>query len=123
VWEGDYVPILLGPEGPWDSTHRFGSLDNNQITWGSGNPIVLFWSDPLGGSSNDFDLIVLNSAASEIICYSLDIQSGNDDPIESVLGSCNVSGARLAVLRVAGAQSRFLHLNTNRGRLANATAG
>ena len=123
VWEGNYTPIFLSPGSAWDSINQFGGLDNNQITKGSGNPIVLFWSDPLDGSSNDFDLIVFNSAGSDIICSSLDVQNGNDDPIEIVPGSCNFPGARLAVLRVVGAQSRFLHLNTNRGRLANATTG
>src|SRR5262249_26455388 len=57
VWEGDFVDG--GPAGPPVTTvgslHNFGGQNFNVLTVASvSNPINLYWSDPLGGSSNDY---------------------------------------------------------------------
>src|SRR5262245_52708964 len=62
VWEGDFVDG--GPTGaplPAGSLHNFGGQNFNLLTVAVGNPITLYWSDPLGGSSNDYDLFLLNA--------------------------------------------------------------
>lgn len=84
TWEGDFKPIVSGSlmlhdwgGGPGDPTNRVTT---------AGARAVLQWSDPLGQSSNDYDLIVVNSAGTAIVDLSDDIQDGNDDALESVLG-------------------------------------
>jgi len=44
--------------------HNFGGQNFNLLTVANtgGAPITLYWSDPLGGSSNDYDLFRLNAA-------------------------------------------------------------
>src|SRR5262249_2798022 len=65
AWEGDFVdggataaPLPLG------RVHDFGGQNFNVLTLvnTSGAPISLYWSDPLGASSNDYDLFRLNAA-------------------------------------------------------------
>ena len=66
VWEGDYVMgSALTVEGETlGARHNFGSVDDVQ----EGNPVlgaffgtvVLQWSDPLGGSENDYDLFLVD---------------------------------------------------------------
>ena len=43
----------------------------------------LFWSDPLGGSANDYDLFIIDQT-NNIVRSSLDTQNGTQDPYESV---------------------------------------
>src|SRR5262245_35825629 len=66
VWEGNFVDG--GPAGPpvsaMGSLHNFGGQNFNILTVaaaGNNNPINLYWSDPLGGSSNDYDLFRLSA--------------------------------------------------------------
>ena len=127
VWEGDFlqgaatgVPI---PGGSAGSYHRFFTLgqDFNTLTAAVAAPISLHWSDPLGGSANDYDLFRLNAAGTVVAQSSTNIQNGNDDPYEQF--SHESSHPRLVIVKKTGAAGRFLHLNTNGGRLAAATAG
>ena len=87
---------------------------------GSG-PINLFWSDPLGASANDYDLFRLNSAGTTVIASSTNLQTGTQDPYESVQSDHTIP--RIVVVKKTGAAARFLHLNTNRGQLSTRTAG
>jgi len=45
---------------------------------------ILFWSDPLGASTNDYDLYVLNSSGTTIIASSLNTQTAVRIQYESV---------------------------------------
>jgi hypothetical protein len=76
--------------------------------------VSLQWSDPFGGSGNDYDLIVTD-ADFEIIAVSEDIQDGDDDPIEA-LSFQNTSGEaqliQVMVRRGATAEVRELELFT-----------
>jgi hypothetical protein len=47
-------------------------------------PINLFWSDPLGGSNNDYDLYVTNAAGTTLVAASTNGQSGTQDPAEQI---------------------------------------
>jgi len=44
--------------------------------------VVLQWSNPFGGASDDYDLYLVDPFTAEILDSSTDIQDGNDDPIE-----------------------------------------
>lgn len=127
AWEGNFVnggasaaPLPLGLE-----VHDFGSaaLFNTvtTTTTSTGAGTFLKWSDPLGGSSNDYDLYVLNAAGTSVVSAGTNLQTGTQDPMESVAQPA--TNTRLVIVRKAGAQDRFLHLNTNRGRLAISTSG
>src|SRR5262249_10697746 len=91
--------------------------------------INLYWSDPLGGSSNDYDLFLLNADGTAVIASSTNIQNGTQDPYEQISRDQDrgdppfPAGSRIVIVKKTGAADRFLHLNTNRGRLSIATAG
>jgi Subtilase family len=122
VWEGNFVdggptiaPLTVG------RIHNFGVQIFDVVTGASTRPTNLYWSDPLGGSSNDYDLFLLNAAGTAIIASSTNIQNGTQDPYEQI--GPPPAGSRIVIVKKTGAADRFLHLNTNRGRLAVATAG
>src|SRR5262245_53579635 len=124
VWEGDFVDG--GPAGPPVTTvgslHNFGGQNFNVLTVASvSNPINLYWSDPLGGSSNDYDLFSLSADGTTVTASSTNIQNGSQDPYEQIGQS--TSGSRFVIVKKTGAAARFLHLNANRGRFSIATAG
>ena len=128
VWEGDFVDggavaaPLVAIEGAAARLHRFAAPAQtfDVLTAASANPTSLYWSDPLGASANDYDLFRLNGTGTTVLAASLNFQSGTQDPYEQV--SAGAVNNRLVVVKFAGA-GRFLHLNTNRGRLSLATAG
>jgi len=127
VWEGNFVD-----GGPTAAPLSAGRLNNfsgqnfNVLTAGS-RLINLYWSDRLGGSSNDYDLFILNADGTAVITGSTNIQNGTQDPYEQVFRDTSSppfpAGSRIVIVQKMGAASRFLHLNTNRGRLSIATAG
>jgi len=134
VWEGDFVdggdaPAVMGGVigGPVAGrVHQFTAhpsqpapqpspATNNQIVTGAGVPISLFWSDPLGASSNDYDLYVTNAAGNTLIGASQNTQNGTQDPAEQAAAAANAVGNRIFIVKVTGV-ARYLHLNTNGGR-------
>ena len=121
VWEGDFTdagPTTLVSGG---RLHSFGSFAYNTITASSSLIATLFWSDRLGASNNDYDLFLLNSNGTQVINSSTNVQTGTQDPVEAVGGV--TAGRRLVVVKKGTAAGRFLHLSTNRGRLAINTDG
>src|SRR5207249_1642733 len=81
VWEGDFVDG--GPAGPplppgeTGELHAFPDPQNfNPTTATNGNPINLYWSDPLGASSNDYDLFRLTSTGTTVLDGSTNFQTG-----------------------------------------------
>jgi len=126
-WEGDFVSggtLALAPGGNVQDFDPGAPVNqNNIITLGSaGNPMSLTWSDPLGGSTNDYDFFVLNNAGTAVSTSATNIQNGTQDPFEQV-NSNNTTGRRLVILQKTGAQNRFLHINTNRAALTFSTNG
>jgi hypothetical protein len=111
-FQGDFVdggPNALMPGG---TVNNFGGGNlNNQVLIASGNTTNLFWSDPLGGSANDYDLFVLNSTATSVVQFSTNVQSGTQDPSEQV--SATAVNNRIVVFRKTGAANRFFHITTN----------
>jgi len=127
VWEGNFVDG--GPTAaplPAGSLHNFGGQNFNLLTAGS-RLINLYWSDPLGTSLNDYDLFLLNADGTAVVASSTNIQNGTQDPYEQVSRDSTAppfpAGSRIVIVKKTGAADRFLHLNTNRGRLSIATAG
>jgi Subtilase family len=123
VWEGNFVDG--GPTGaplPEGNLHNFGG-QNFDVLRLPNVPINLYWSDPLGGSSNDYDLFLLNADGTTVVAGSTNIQNGTQDPYEQINQIPITFGLRIVIVKKTGAEDRFLHLNTNRGRLSIATDG
>jgi uncharacterized repeat protein (TIGR01451 family) len=123
VYEGDFTDggaLALLP----GTLHNFGAALYDTISATGGALPTLFWSDPLGASTNDYDLYLLNATGTAVLAASTNIQNGTQDPVEIISSSTyNVQGNRLVVFKKTGAANRYFHLNTFRGRLAIATAG
>ena len=128
VWEGDFTAgsalDLIGV-GSGLVVHDFGGgVTGNEITKDSTLSIVLEWSDPAGGSANDYDLFLIG-ADNLVNSGSANTQDGTQDPIESIRSSCspNREGDRLVIIKNAGAEDRYLRLSYAREGLAITTAG
>lgn len=74
--------------------------------------VVLQWTDAFGTSSNDYDLVVANTAMTSAFGASLNVQNGNDDPYEIVqLANSGPTAVNTVVMvYAASAFSRTLEL-------------
>jgi subtilase family protein/Ig-like domain-containing protein len=115
TWEGDFVD---GGASSVGQIHNFGGLSSNQFLFDG--PVYLFWSDPLGGSTNDYDLYIVNSAGTSVVDMSNNPQNGTQDPYEHV--SSRFAGERAVIVKFSGS-ARFLHLDTFGNQLQISTAG
>ncbi len=119
TWEGDFVDSgeMTASGG---RIHKFPSGSANKVlAGGSKERVDFFWSDPLGGSTSDYDLYVYDSA-NKLVGSSTNDQTGAQDAYESI---DKVSpGQRIVVVKRSG-QGRFLHLEVNDGRLLDNTPG
>ncbi|HVG33238.1 MAG TPA: putative Ig domain-containing protein, partial [Pyrinomonadaceae bacterium] len=132
VWEGDFVdggnvPAIIAAAGGAGRVHQFpGGLNFDTVTVAGSSQYNLNWSDPLGGSANDYDLFMLNAAGTSVLTASTGNQSGTQDPFEAVgiptSGGVPVANVRLVIVRFSGV-GRYLRLTTNRGRLSVNTPG
>ena len=124
VWEGDFAAAASSPPGVIGTAHAFsGGSSSNQLTTDPPFGITLQWSDKLGGSANDYDLYLFNSTLDVIYDVSNDVQDGDDDPVEFIDSTFFNDATNRLVVVLANGSSRYLHLNTHRGRLAIATSG
>jgi hypothetical protein len=85
-------------QGPWRDDNGNGYLDVPggevlPVAIDGGATVVLRWDDPFGGSSHDYDLLVvteaflapdLSSTNPNIVAASAELQSGSQDPVERV---------------------------------------
>ena len=75
--------------------------------------IFLTWNDPFGGSSNNYDLYLVQQSTGRVVASSVDVQNGKQDPSE-VIDYVNKGAAdrfRIVVQNVRGAaQPRNLNL-------------
>jgi subtilisin-like proprotein convertase family protein len=127
VYEGNFVDsgTSLGPLAGVGLVNQFaGGLVYDEVTAVSGTgPYTLFWTDPLGSSSNDYDLFVLDNTLTTLVASSTNIQSGSQDPYEQVSQTTPTAGQRIVIVKKVGSADRYLHLNGNRHRLAVSTTG
>ena len=126
VWEGDFAagsPLVLNGVNV-GVQHDFGSgVTQNRITEDSPGAYILWWADPLEGSSNDYDLFLVDENG-DILRSSTRIQNGTRDPYEYIDSSEeDHTDARLVIVKTSGAEDRFLRLDTLEGQLAVSTAG
>lgn len=87
---------------------------------GSGRRLDLFWSDPLGASSNDYDVYVLDPTGANVVAASTNIQSGFQNPYESI--NSIFPGEQIVIVKYAG-DNRFLHMDIGNGVLTINTPG
>jgi hypothetical protein len=124
TWEGDFVDGgATSGRLPTGRLHSFGGQTFDVLAVATTNPVNLYWSDPLGGSANDYDLFRLNSAGNLVLASSTNIQNGTQDPFEQISGARAAANDRIVIVKKTGAAGRFLHLATNRSVLSIATAG
>lgn len=126
VWEGDFADggssNLSSGGNLLDFDPGPGVQPYNVITSGSTYQVTLFWSDPLGGSGNDYDLFLIDSNGINVVGLSNNMQTGTQDPREFIRGPTSY-GQRVVVVQRTGAQNRYVQINTNRGKLQFSTAG
>ena len=127
TWEGDFADGgASGIGSKAGRLHDFGGgVPFNPVTSVSSNSggvgrVDLFWADPIGASSNDYDLFVINSTGT-VLRSSTNLQSGTQNPYETV-GTLNLN-ERIVIVKTTAAAPRFLHLDTGRSRIASSTAG
>jgi Subtilase family/Abnormal spindle-like microcephaly-assoc'd, ASPM-SPD-2-Hydin len=124
TFEGDFVPQAAASPLPSGNVHNFGSGNGFDTITSPGQQIIgLWWSDPLGGSSNDYDLYLLNNTGTAIVAASTNIQSGTQDPVELIDSANVVDNNQIVVFQNTGASNRFFHLVLFRGGLAVNTSG
>ena len=125
VWEGDYAAgtSLIVDGETLGGQHDFGGgMEANEISGRRVSVIVLQWADPLGASSNDYDLFLVNEDG-DVIASSTDTQDGTQDPIESILSPLfNYSGLSVVVVKASGS-NRYLRVQAFGGELEIQTAG
>jgi hypothetical protein len=107
VWEGDYNPSTVTIGTTTFAAHSFGTSVYNVATTSGSLIVNLFWSDPLGGSTNDYDLYVVNSS-NALVRSSTNTQNGSQDPYEQTTVG---NGNKIVIVKKAAAVSRFLHLS------------
>lgn len=141
TWEGDFqnggaVSSLLLAGGETGFLHNFGTVGSPQLydtLTAASSFISLKWSDPLGLSTNDYDLFILNSTGTTVKGFAAGAQTGKQDPYELVfegdncgtsgaLGYCPAAGDRVVAVLFDGLP-RALRLDTLGGRLSLATTG
>lgn len=150
-WEGDFLdggayagptPTPAASPTPTATPYPAGAIVHNFGT--AGSPVlsnqllqvtragILFWADPIGASTNDYDLFITNAAGTVLKGYSIDTQNGTQDPFEEVAGTSiggnwvsPAAGDRLVVVRKAGSALRAMHVESLFGEsvLALSTPG
>ena len=125
VWEGDFTDAGGDLEVDGESVgelHEFADgVHANRIDKAA-ELYRLKWADPLGASTNDYDLYLLDKSITEVVRASTTMQDGEQDPLEGFSGSDDDVDRRLMVVRSSG-EDRYIRLNAFRGELEHATAG
>jgi subtilisin family serine protease len=124
AWEGNFKPgghAILGNRTS-GTIHDFGGgVLFNPIVAPTSAPITLQWSDAFDHSGADYDVCLVNAAATLVLACSTDVQNGNDDPTERL---SSIPGARVAIIDRGGTQAaRYLHLSGNGNRFQAVTRG
>lgn len=133
VWEGDFSDATdTGTLKATFTTTKSGSIHNfgtrsapiagDIVTLAASGGYTMGWADPIGASTNDYDLFLV-SAAGVVKGSSTTVQNGTQDPYEFITTATLVAGDRLVVFKTATAAVRAISVNSNRGTLTIATTG
>jgi len=107
-WEGDFVPG--GTSGPY-TLHSFGGQTFNRLMTLTG-VVDLFWADPAGAVTNDYDLYVLDAAGTTVLAASTDDNSASGSPFEEVYSPAGFpANSRVVIAALSTAAPRALHLD------------
>ena len=110
AWEGDFSPDGTNALIPGHTLHSFGVQSFNRTLTVTG-VVTLFWSDPIGASSTDYDLFVLNAAGTAVLAASTFIQTGTQDPFEELFSPAGFpTNNRIVIAAKTGAAVRAMHL-------------
>jgi hypothetical protein len=128
TWEGDFAdggpaPGAVGGEAA--QLHAFAPGNTtNEVVRVDRSPrhqrVDLFWADPLGRSSNQYNLYVVD-AEGHVVEQSTSSQTGMQDPYQSV-DKLSV-GQKVIITKSAGAAPLFIHLDTGRSTVSIGTDG
>src|SRR5262249_30655440 len=83
AYEGDFNGVTATTPLPAGKVHNFGSANFDTIN-AFGFVISFWWADPLGASTNDYDLYVLDPTGATIVASSTNVQNGTQDPYEEI---------------------------------------
>lgn len=126
TWEGDFADggQAIG-ELAGDAPHRIhlfsaGVTANRVARATLQDRVDLFWADPLGRSTNDYSLYVID-ADGHVLRSSTTSHTGTQDPYQSV-GRLN-QGESIVITKSADAAPLFLHVDTGRAIIAQTTEG
>jgi len=125
TWEGDFVDGGANALLPGGTLHSFGANTYDLVNTIS--EVTLQWSDPLGASSNDYDLFILSPDGLTVVGSGNTTQSGTQDPFEFI--DCFdfpvecPSGGRVVIFKHTGAAVRALRIDAMRGQLSVNTNG
>lgn len=109
VYRGEYNSAMSPPElGLPPDIHVYPDGNGVATTLANGE-VCLFWNDPLGASTNDYDLLILD-ANFNVVGSSTNTQNGAQDPIECVPNV--LFNQYVLITRVSG-EARFMHLAMN----------
>ncbi len=122
TWQGDFVNGGSAGLYGYYSEFASGVTEEPILSGGYDFEADLFWSDPLGASTNDYDLYMLNSLG-DIVYTSNNPQTGTQDPYEHIADPAQYSYGYYLVVALYSGTGRFLHLDFGRGVLDWATAG
>jgi hypothetical protein len=140
VFEGDFNDagsLAFSGSKKSGTIHNFGTVSspvNGDIILSAGGYYTLSWSDPLGKSSNDYDLFLVEANGS-VRASSTNVQNGTQNPFESIAATnllgkpiTFAAGDRLVVFKTTAAAKRAFHIATNsdvgnNGELTIATDG
>lgn len=118
-YEGDFRGASGTISGITGTPHDFDPSGTTQLynalsAGSAGRYVTLFWSDPWGKATSDYDLFILNASGS-VVASSEGTQNGTQNPYEIAQVPASGSGFKVAVVKYSGAD-RFIALNVIRGR-------
>ena len=121
VWEGNFVDS--GAVAGKGTVHSFPSAGIQNTITGNGLLVTLQWSDPYYASTNDYDLYIADPSGTQVVAASTNYQDGVNYPYPFEYVDAQPANNKIFVTRANGSQARYLHVNTNRGTLADNTRG
>ena len=129
-FEGDFndtgSPAFTFPGGAKSGTiHNFGTVAtpiNGDIVTAADDLYTLNWANPQGGATDDYDLFLVSSSGA-VRASSTNIQSGTQNPYESISPPTLVVGDRLVVFKTTASAARAFAINTLGGTLTFNTTG